>query len=134
MKKIIALAAALCFALLLCLAPAGSEAEAAKELTLKDYRYRFEHMQIPVWLWRLKGEAIDNFEKNGVYAYWESFINKYNYDVTYSPLDYDVRSLPQEDGTRVAVLSMPKPVNMTDCYRIYLCYNPDTYKTGIFTI
>ena len=137
MKKWIALLLALCF-LLPCAVfgetAAEETAEEAGQPTPHDIRYYFEHRLLPGELYENTDQLIGFLRRNGIYALWASFTESNGFDTVYPEDAFGIAEFPQEDGTDVIMLALPKPESAPLCSRVYLCWNPETGKTGYYTV
>ena len=138
MKRWIALLLMIC--LLPCAALCGEAAAAAEAAekeespTLHDARYYFEHRMLPDYFYNNRDALVSYLRRNGVFTLWERFCQNNGLDPTYEEDRFGVREFPQEDGTEVMILTLPKPEDMTLCCRIYLCWNPETGTAGYYTV
>lgn len=137
MKKWIALLLALCM-LLPCAAlgetAAEETAEEAAEITPHDIRYYFEHRLLPSELYENTEQLTGFLRKNGIYALWANFTGSNGFAVVYPEDAFGMAEFPQEDGTNVMMISLPKPEDSPLCSRVYLFWNPETGKTGYYTV
>ena len=135
MKKLIALLLALCLLLVFCAGAAGAEAaETNEELTPHQVRYYFEHRLLPNEFHNNTAELVAFLRENGLFALWRNFTQNNGFDVIYTADDFSVTEFPQEDGTFLMLLIMPKPEDTPLCARIYLCQRAGSGDTGFFTV
>lgn len=137
MKKWIALLLALCLLLpcaVLGETAAEETAEEMVEITPHDIRYYFEHRLLPSELYENTEQLIGFLRQNGIYALWANFTGNNGFDVVYPEDAFGMAEFPQEDGTNVMMLSLPKPEDSPLCSRVYLCWNPETGKAGYYTV
>lgn len=137
MKKWIALLLALCLLLpcaVLGETAAEETAEEMVEITPHDIRYYFEHRLLPSELYENTEQLIGFLRQNGIYALWANFTGNNGFNVVYPEDAFGMAEFPQEDGTNVMMLSLPKPEDSPLCSRVYLCWNPETGKAGYYTV
>ncbi len=137
MKKWIALLVALCLLLpcaAFCETAAEETAEEAAEITPHEIRYYFEHRLLPSELYENTDQLTEYLRKNGAYVLWANFTGNNGFDVVYPEDAFGTAEFPQDDGTNVMMLSLPKPEESPLCSRVYLCWNPETGKTGYYTV
>ena len=80
-------------------------------------------------------DALTEFLKSdGLFALWQSFMRNNGFDVVYNEKDFSVQVFPQEEGTEVILLTMPKPEDASLCSRIYLCRNAVTGEMDYCTV
>ena len=132
MRKLMILALAVCLAVFPYMA-AGEAAE-TREISLRDIRYYFEHRMLPQQFYQSPETVISYLESNGIYSLWSGFTGENNFSVTYGEEEFSVRDIPQENGMKMLMITMPEPEETPLCCRIYLCYDPEKQAGAYFTV
>ena len=114
-------------------APENAEADDTAELTLFEIRYYFEHRLLPQRFYYSPEAAMDSLRGNGLYEMWRSYTAENTAEVAYKAEEFSTREMLKESGIIVLMLSMPEPADTLLCYRIYLCYDPETGTAAYFT-
>lgn len=112
--------------------PEPVKAEKAK-LTLFDIRYYFEHRELPQQFYQAPEDMMESLQEAGLYDRWNSYTAAYGFDQDYADGDFAVRDMMQDSGIRMLLLTMPDPESTLLCYRIYLCYDPETGTSAYYT-
>ena len=132
MKKTLALLLALCL-LLPCTAACADAAE-TEAPSLHDYRYYFEHRYMTQPFFENPDQIMGIVAKYGVWQLWSDFMQNNGADPVYTAEDFSEEVLPQEDGSYLMRIILPKPEDSPLCGRLYLYWNPGTGEAGYYTI
>lgn len=139
MKRIIILALLFSMAVF----PMAITAEEAREtdapetgkaaVTLFDVRYYFEHRLLPQVFYQDPEGTMESLPESGLYDRWSRYTAESSFDVTYPEDAFSVREMMQDSGIRMLMLTMPQPESTLLCYRIYLCFDPETGTAAYYT-
>ena len=132
MKRLTALLLC-CFLMLTCCMTARAD----DEPTLHDVRYYFEHRLLPNELHNNAAELVHFLQANGLYRLWMNFTEANNLDTFYTEDEFSLCTLTdvrQGENAVLIRLTMPVPEDTPLCLRIYMYWDPDTGKTGYYTI
>ena len=120
--------------LLLPCAAACAEAEETKEPTLHDYRYHYEHVYMTQPFYEDPDRIMNIIYQYGAYQLWADFMQNNGADPVYAKEDFSETVIPQEDGSCLMRIVLPKPEESLECSRLYLYWNPVTSEAGYYTI
>ncbi len=101
--------------------------------TLFDIRYYFEHRLLPREFYQAPEGMMETLRENGLYDRWTRYETENGFDTSYSAAEFDTREIMQDSGIRMMLLTLPRPESTLLCYRIYLCYDPETETAAFFT-
>ena len=141
MKRILILTLLLALALVPGLAaeeaqetPAAESAEAESEpLALFDVRYYFEHRLLRQLFYAAPESTMESLRDGGLYERWNTYTAEIGFETTYAYEQFSARDMLQDSGIRVLMLTMPAPDTTLLCYRIYLCWDPETETAAYYT-
>ena len=102
-------------------------------VTLFDVRYYFEHRLLPQAFYQEPEELMESLREGGLYDRWSRYTAERSFDVTYPADAFSVREMMQDSGLRMLMLTMPQPEKTLLCYRIYLCFDPETGPAAYYT-
>ncbi len=103
------------------------------EPTLFDTRYYFEHRLLPQQFYEAPEETIASILQTGLYDRWAEYTEEAGADIGYTPKQFGAREMMQDSGIRMLMLTMPAPEKTLLCYRIYLCFDPDSGTAAYYT-
>ncbi len=99
--------------------------------------YEFEHRLLPRWI-LTSGAFYNDLMKNGakqtLYGALKSVYDNRNEEMPYKLEDFNGMNFYTDESTIVAMMKLPDPTEVPQCYRMYMYYDPEIKKIACYTV
>lgn len=104
---------------------------------LSEARYLLEHRQLVNYLYKTKKDSIKGLLpliENLAFSTFKTNCEENNISFPYTEDDFKAKQIELNKDIKAVKLSMPEPLDETQCYYVYFVYTNDCRKMYYFTI